>query len=604
MAKVMCAHCKAIVNNKPFCSECRKPLVIDADGQSVLKEALDDYGFLHRAKAMQNIFKLEILARIQVLKLPDDGSIPKIKPINVPSGHEVFMYSSHHPEALRKGPGVYEPAELFEEHGLSSTLQADDAYSWCCFCYVRRHAVTTTFALPDMYLFNQSGAVELTGGEIQSAQQALRNLSLVDADGLFGGGTVQIELQCHNPAQLMRTAVQEFLERKDVKPRLEQANVPRIVAPPPEPKSFLNRMWTGMKRLVGIRPPDVPPTAKAYFLEPTTYDLWDLYEYIRAELQDTIKQTVRDLNASQLFDNKSNARGRVEEAIQAELNRTLEQYGIAINRVTAFEFICPAFLDVRKDAGDVTIAEKRAELLKRTAELNKKAAELASQERIADIELEAKESIAKIEKQAEVDQVADKAKAESVERELSLEAKKQDHTRTQKAADTRLDHQLDFEKHQQTLALETDRTRTMMELEFDRKERELKLLGQAMELKEKYAALEHDRQLKAELDRVRAYTGLPPELASALLAAHNPQMIVGYVAQQQALSGEQKLEVYQRCQHQLESAYGKTSEQVMSFATEVAKQTGHVLGKYLGGPDAPQLPGRTVPNAAGEENPA
>src|SRR5262249_31736672 len=183
-------------------------------------------------------------------------------------------------------------------------------------------------------------------------------------------------------------------------------------------------------------------------------------------------------------------------------------------------------------------------------------------------------------------------------------AKKQDHTRTQRAAETRLDHQLHFEKQQQELALESDRTRTIMELEFDRKEREMKLLGQAMELKEKYAALEHQRLLQAELERVKAYTGLPAELASALLAAHNPQMIVGYVAQQQALSGEQKLEVYQRCQHQLESAYGKTSEQVMTFATEVAKQPGQVLGKYLGGPDAPQLPARTVPNAgAASEGP-
>src|SRR5436190_10499557 len=130
MAKVVCRNpqCGREVPYGRFCMYCQAPLG-PRDDEFL---GLDAFGFYDRAKSMLQNFKEIMLARLQVLRMPDDGSRLRIKALRVPEGMHMFLYSSAQATPVQLQPGIsYTDQELFSRQGLGTSIQRLEDQSWC-----------------------------------------------------------------------------------------------------------------------------------------------------------------------------------------------------------------------------------------------------------------------------------------------------------------------------------------------------------------------------------------------------------------------------------------------------------------------------------------
>ena len=98
---------------------------------------------------------------------------------------------------------------------------------------------------------------------------------------------------------------------------------------------------------------------------PGRITLADLYPHLRTELAAAILEAVRTENVEPLY-RSPEARNRVAMEIQRIMSRSVQIFGIAVDRVAAFRFICPEYEALLAHRGQLTL--DRAELSDRTQE--------------------------------------------------------------------------------------------------------------------------------------------------------------------------------------------------------------------------------------------
>ena len=568
MSKLDCPNCGVQVESSPFCRMCGASLRTSREQL----QGLDAYAFYDRAKSMYENFGKTSLVQIQVLKMPDDGSLPNVKDIRVTEGNNLFVYSSldSSPQQLR--PGTYSARELFAHRTLGRSIQRLNDGGWCCLCTVRTRSFQATFALPDPQLLDES---LLHGAKTDeqlttSVKQALRSLSLLDANDLFGGAQAQLDLQCLEPARLMESTIHDYLEHQ--RPALEPVEAANVLEDDDLGKTSVKKrgpknggVWHTMKsfvgRAIGNRSDGRAHSPNKFsVLFNGSYSLRDLYSRIHLEYRASIQQAMRNLTALDLYDNVS-VRLRVEEEIKRTMCNTLEGYGMTINRVSAFQFHCPDFDRQRERRGDIRIAKDDLTTRADVLDINKKNRELKHEEEQHVAMLRDKKERSKIEADAATSNMADAAADEAQDRQLAMRAKREEHDRQKRAGDVRLEQELKAEKlnahlvhHKKYLETVSEHERRTMENQLEFEQKRLKMYSESK---------------------------LPAELTELLLAQNDPHSAVLYIKNQRLKSEQEKVEMLEGCRKQLESAYGKSSKEVVEFSQEVVKQIGKIVGKRI-----------------------
>ena len=93
--------------------------------------------------------------------------------------------------------------------------------------------------------------------------------------------------------------------------------------------------------------------------------LADLYPQIRMELAAAIIELIRNENVEELY-RTVEVRERVASDIQRIMSRSFDMYGIKIDRVSAFRFICPEYEELLARRGQIAL--DREDLGDRTQE--------------------------------------------------------------------------------------------------------------------------------------------------------------------------------------------------------------------------------------------
>jgi hypothetical protein len=578
MPTVKCPKCGQQVPFGRFCCLCTTPLLPDTDEF----KGLDAYGFWDRAQAMRRQMERIRLARIQALKVPGDGSLPYMRDIQVDDGARLFLYSSAQPRPVQLPPGTYSAQDLFRHHGVATSVQPYEDQSWCCFCWVQTRPPPAVVALPDPPLLGGSLTHEATDVEQlqHSITQAIRTLSLVDRDNQRGGAMLQIELRCTDAGKFMETVVQDFLE--DHRQALERDELPtdqrikvRRPLPPPEqrPRGFFATLARWAKALVGVKPPPErtgPPSE----LTNLSYTLMDLYKVIHMEFRSAIQEAIRQMSAQELFENRNNSRRQVESAIQNTMSVTLTHYGLAIDRVSAFEFICPEATRARDMEAKLREAQGQLELRKQAAEVNTQTAQVVHDELVGAEGRDATLQTVRLDNQAKVAAAQDLHAREALGRKHEAEGLQNAFARQQRGEEATL-----------ALKLEKDQKEQEIRLEHDRRSRDLELL----QAKIRAAADAQMALERHELEQLNQFIAqikdLPADKMQLLIAVRNPQLAALWSASQQHAAQQQIIELQRQQQQLLAAANSQSSREIADFMTQVAGIVGQIFGaERIAGP--------------------
>jgi hypothetical protein len=561
-----------------FCIYCQAPLEMKQDGLDAL---FDSLGFFDRARAMQARLERTAIVRIQVLKMPDDGSPPNVKELAVvEQGMQLFLYSSAQPVPIQLPPGTYTVDDLFRRQGVGTSVQAAEAQSWCCFCWVRTQPVNAVVCLPDLALLEESRTHAATDGTTlsRSIERALRSLQLTDLDNQLGGAKLQMELSVVDPGRLMETLVQDYIENSRQDLETEGSLTPdetikqkkRIIPPPTEDArkgllASLGRFAKWMFRL-GPKAKEVtgPPSE---LINAPPFTLRHLYGGIQMEFVAAIQTAVRQLRAQDLYENRNNARVQVEGEIQRTMAQTLSNYGLAIARVAAFEFICPEYAAEREKASRIRAARDDLTLRQQTADINNQTADIVQDQTLSEETRQKDLQKARVRNQDDVGTLQDQVAAAAADRQRQADAAHRDHQRGQHALDTRQTIELEAEKKASELTLERRQLEQQQELK-------VALIRQLTQIQDEREAKQAD-----ELHRfLGAIKDLEADKIQLLLAARDPQLAVLWAAAKQHAGQQQVIELQREHQAQLKEAQGQSSAEMMKFMTQVAHLVAQAVG--------------------------
>jgi hypothetical protein len=575
MAMIDCRHCGQKTPNLPFCTRCQKPLAADQGG---LDGVLDAWGLLQNALTTDALMRDRVIARIQVLKIPDEEFLPDTRPIQVDREMAVFVTSSAQPVPIQLHEGLHSIGDLLAEQGLGTSIQSADAASWCCLCYVRTQPISVVVSLPDLEMLKEGGAdlpVDMALRK-QCIDRAMRNLGLRDSNNRLGGVKLQVVLQCTQPTNLMGSMVQEYIDAMDIEKGT--ANLPaasdRIKPRPklirgavPEPESLLARIG---RWLAGRPKPrrDVEVRGRpSELIHARPFTLAHIYRNIRMEFQMSVTKAFSSLQRQDLYENQDTTRSQVEDEIRRAMATTLASYGLKLERVSAFEFICPEYALARERDHQLRVAQENVANLQAASVVNKATAEIAQQQEIEDAVRQRDQTLARLDNQAAVAARQDQHAVTAQETAHAMDAARRKHTRDQQRSDT-----------EQDIQLAATRKKSEQDLELERKQRENQL---AVELARQVAAIQDERENAAAAALLKFVTeikGLPPETIRMLVVARSPELAALWATTQQA-GAERVIDVLKQQQDGLKAAHAQSSQEITAFMGKVAELIGHVVGE-------------------------
>jgi hypothetical protein len=600
-----------------YCLHCHFELLI----QETRLKSEDEAAFLLVAKNARDRLEQLPLAQIIVSDQLPDGSLPNLKRLVVQPDTFTVMVSQFNGTSVLK-PGQYDCSRLGIGGGLTAGFRAGREPRPVFFCTVSQTPITATFVLPDQEILDHEtgDTSERTGKEVYDVNSAVSRLGIRTSDNFLGGAQAQLVLRCVNPARLLEMFIQAKLQSLDPDEKVklglplnaEDRTTLRGLGREPGPdyktaaaggaKGILTYSLAVVGRLLWGG--DTQPRTT----EPVALTVWDVYRAVRMEFAAAIGQSVRNEPIAHLFD-AVEVRDRIAEDIQKIMSQSFDMYGIQIDRVSAFRFICPKYEEV---------LERRANIARDSQQLGdlEKQAEIARKQRAIDLadHVDGSKTETELGKQ-ETSHRAD------LERHGIQENRETERERGEFLAEEQArELARDTTAHRHRLGKELEEQRQRLQLEADQEKLRLQLQDEKMKMalgwQERMLRLQNEQQDAAVSRRIKLleqYARLPKDSILTIALAENPQLAAAYAASVQAQSQQEKVQMQEKFRGELATAYAGNNAQFTQLLQEavrqwgqyqVAKQIGHKPPQQVinvGLPEPPGAPssdrGETPPGA-------
>jgi hypothetical protein len=531
LQKVLCPQCRNKVipsrksNQCPICHA-----VLPKDATEVQESGTNIY---HQSLYTQI---LDQDANFRGIKLASFEAVPRTRShITVQPGKQVLLLGRQFQEPESLGPGAYKVATILarkEDAGKRGASAGSVAQEFLCVCTVEPEQVySATFVLPDRNHVRESLSDEKV--TVADMETALRSAGLRTADDLLGWVTVQMELRIVSAPKLLGAFGADHLERPADRPpeappagKKDLENIDVSESPG---ESRWGQFWSWLGWLT--------PSPNLH-VELKDFTLADLYPRIRPELVRVIAASIRNLSAEELRGAGAvDVRERVERDIQRDMNQTLQQLGIQITRVCAFDFRCSDYEQYRDALGQASLEQKMVEAVAREVEAQKARNDILKSLNEQQITHEGELARVELLEQAKTNLEEDRMNADRAARLRAEQAKQAEHE----------------------LRLEEAKAQAV-------RARQLDDLRQIKAIEEQSAAAQHSR----EMEVFRLVMDLPMDKAQFLLAAKYRHLVDAIKSRNQEQMAQQLLQM---------STTDK--EQLQKLLIEFIKQTGHVAGKLL-----------------------
>jgi hypothetical protein len=611
---VKCERCAQTVPKKNFCSKCGYELIPSKEWAD---QVLDPLVFANAAKVMKDGFDRINLATVQLIHVPEGGTQPQIKPVEIDAGTRAFIARSETSSLEPLPPGRYVTFEdLFDSTGGAGSIRNATDKNTCLFVKVNCRPITATFHLPDWQLLFDLGVVNAEGvpypveGDDEQRQQqrqaralllrkTLEQLNLLSGDNLFGGALAQLELEVVNPQTLLNVLGDVMAEEekgeekkraeegkgadKNAKQGEELAHAPKteeVVVPKALPKTSVGKMFRSLGRLIfgdkfNYRVETRTKRGKSQSV-PFNFTLSHLYKRISLEFRMAVQQAIRDFPAMQLLENRDQGRDAVRAKIEGVMKRTLDAYGVRLNRCLTFEFICPELLTLQREKGETQIAEERFKEQVKRMKLNRDTLDLSRKEERLDQLLDFEDEKTELEQTGVLDEMKDKNRAAAQVRQLGMDATKGEHDREQLEKNKRLE-----------IAMQKQAGLATNEVEADKEAKRLDVYRQYMDVQQGVKDQEFDKLM--ELAKV--LPSLPPPMQQAMIAALKPELQSMFIAAYNASGLEQQIAMQRDHTRDMGQAHTAGTQQGVQLLTAIIQQAGHVLAANAAANQPPrQLP--------------
>ncbi|NLF69065.1 MAG: hypothetical protein GX575_08410 [Candidatus Anammoximicrobium sp.] len=579
--KVTCPSCGKETFEARYCLYCRADMHKDIVRQEkvILKE--DKAGILLKARAIHNEQQAVPIVQISVADQLPNGTLPNVKKLVVQPGTFTFVVSQMHKLVYFK-PGEYDASQLALGGEVKPSLGGPAEICPVFLCTISQRPIVTTVFLPDWdALFRESGDSAVAEQGNWDVEGAIQQLSLRTADNLLGGASAQMVLRCMNPAQLLDMFIQRKLSQLDLAERgqLGLLSDEQQAALPDEqrlalgiPKTKPKQRYEGLfGKYIGVPVKALWQTVFGVQVEssplPQTVSITmlDFYRQIRMEFAAAIIEAIRNDTAEQLY-NTVELRERIAEDIQRVMSQSFEMYGLKIERVSAFRFICPKYEEVLKRRGDIALDREQLTDRKKEMDIGREQRRMAVEEArdVSTVETELQTQLAsddallerhKLKEARETEHDRDLLRAEQLQRQLALDAEA---------------HRAKLEMEEQQHELEMRKERRRLELQAEKMQLALGFQQQALEMQNQQQNLLLERRIKM----LEQYARLPKESILTIALAENPQLAAAYSASVQAQSQQEQLQMQEKFRSELSQAYAGNNAQFTRLLQEAVKQWG------------------------------
>ena len=584
------------------------------------------------------------LAQIIVSDQLPDGTLPNLKRLVVQPGTFTVMVSQFQGSTVIK-PGQYECSRLGVGGGIRAAFRAGQEPRPIFFCTVSQTPVTATCVLPDDELLRDE-----TGDRKEfDVNAAVNRLGIRTSDNFLGGAQTQLVLRCVAPAKLLDIFIQARLQSLDPEEKtrlglpLDRFDRIKIADENLRCQDSLNlehnrddlATLAAAGRQVGGDQPSASGGVKGFFsyswavvsrilwggstqvrtTEPVPLSVWDVYRAVRMEFAAAISESVRNEPIAGLYDAVT-VRDRIAQDIQRIMSQSFDMYGIRIERVSAFRFICPKYEKLLERRANIAQEDQQLQDREREADIAAKRRKIALGDHIdssrTETDLHKRETSDKadlerhgIGEDRATERDRDTLRAEKQMRELAMDA-------------TAHQHQLGKERmtEKQRLELHAEQERQRLLLQSEEEKQRLQLQAEKMEMalgwQERLLALQNKQQdavLKRQIDDRRIkmleqYARLPKDSILTIALAENPQLAAAYAASVQAQSQQEKAQMQEKFRSELATAYSGNNVQFTQLLQEAVRQWGqYQTAKQIGHQHPQQVINVGVPKPADESAP-
>ena len=560
---VVCSSCGKNTLPAQMCMYCGAQLI----ARATPSREEDHISFVKRARhAASRQSQLRMVQLVAVNRLRD-GSLPGIKKLSVrQETATLLVLPSGEFQALPTGD--HDVSELGVGGGLEASLLATNAAAKVFFCTVSKRPIVVDLVLPDGVSCGHEESVEASTSPDEEEEEnvlakigerALKSLSLRTADNMFGGVTMQMILRCTEPSQLISMLAmakfEDLIGRKDKEQRFfgdtQASNQGGVLNAMKYPGRLISHILAG-----GGTEPDSR--------RPLEFDLMfsDLYKAIRLELTSAIIESVRNEIVHRIYD-EVEVRERVAGDIKRIMSTSMKMYGLEIERVSAFRFICPEFEDLLRQRGEDALDRERLQDDQDRLEIGQQRRKMAADDAVdvSNVKAETaksfrsdKEGVLRhaIDERRATREAAGKLLAESQQRKMDRHAALRDHSRSQEAADEEL-----------AISLRRKKLQMLLDLQNDMQDRE-----------SRRRITERSAEVDNRLRLVDAYGKLPEDMsADSILAAtlvENPELASAFGGLAAAKGQTELLERERQFQDRLSQVYKEQSQPYQQVWEEVA----------------------------------
>jgi hypothetical protein len=548
--KRVCPYCQRLTFSNRFCTYCTKDM-LEITTETIDPENLRAAMVLSSLDAHRSHKKL-ILARFEYFKQLPDGTFPGIKQVTVKRGTLKYMINATGEHELLD-EGVHDVSRIGLGGGLSSSFQSSRSPSEIYFFTVLRKPIITHVVLPDVCTLMQNsnadeaetllmnlfkGDEDSTRTLIGCVSRALGSISIRTSDDMFGGAALQLQFRIKNPVRL----VNMLAESSGIKPRKDAPT--GLVSMLKYPFDLVRQVF------FGSTPPKEPSQSMRL-------QMIKLLPMIRFELAAAIAESIRNETVKDLYDSVDH-RERVSTDLAKIMSTSFETYGIELERVTNFRFICPEYEELLKKKGATALDAHDIDDM-RNRNKNTQVRRGLAQEDAKDI----------ITKERELGEHDAEEKARLARKEIEessgvAEMRDQSQLEMEYRDRVRLGAKMDFMRKQEIEDESTKAEKLRIKMETMLKLRNDYLNDDAARQRQ-----EQDDVFRRQLIMMERTKGMSPEKVLAVALTQNPALQAAYVASMQ--SRDQST-----FRDELAKAYSQNSNEF----THILKSAIEQFGKY------------------------
>ena len=291
----------------------------------------------------------------------------------------------------------------------------------------------------------------------------------------------------------------------------------------------------------------------------------EIYPLIRLELATTLRGSIRDKTAEQLYDTWE-IREKVEDDVKRALEQTLRGFGLRIERISMLQFLSPEYEELLQRRGQIGLRKKAFKDRQETALLNEEEGKIELAERVRELLSEGVIRRTELEEEEKEKAVEDRNEAEHAARRRSLDADTRAHQREQLEKDEQLRLRLEKEREEQEIELLQHSQQVALDLWKDREKFKLEL---------------EETRIGLQGRQIEQYKALEPDKLFLVLMAENPHMVQAFVSTQEAKDANERVEAERRYRAELEKAYGQHSDHMSQVIITAAGQLGRIMGSAI-----------------------